>query len=279
MPNRAADRGAALALNPPAELVSWGIVVADFNADGRDDLFVTQGELNRRDPAQARAHYNALLLQGEDGRFASHSEEIGIPPFQERGGAIDSARAALPADLDGDGSLDLLITALDGPPALLREIPQRAHRPTRCTLRPRPSVVPSWGYGYKVQAADGQRQRSGIQGQVRSGLSPWIVTSTRRGQLIFPSGAAIPFDCGDAASIQVIEPAWLTAAWADGSWTVRLDPAVVMVEHVETWLQTDGRWQEAAHQTVAGVVRVQAPDDAYLMLRLNGRWIDRVFRR
>ncbi|MEE2837121.1 MAG: VCBS repeat-containing protein [Myxococcota bacterium] len=209
----APDWRADLSMNQGAALYSWGVVVDDFNRDGRDDLFVAQGSVKGGRPFDYRAHEDVILLQGQ-GRFSAHSAEVGIPPFTTDDSGderyVYASRAALKTDWDYDGLLDLMVTSLEGAPRILREVPLASHDGFRCTLIPRARYAPGFGTGYRVKA-NGAERAWDSQGQIRSGASPFIVTPYNAGHLRFPSGALIPYDCaGRTGPVLVVEPDWLS---------------------------------------------------------------------
>ncbi len=87
----------------------WGGVFMDPNNDGYKDIFVAQGD--RWNPGQtdlpdgspARFDVPLRLLQQEGGRFTDIASSIGLE-------AEGSFRSVLPADINGDGVEDLLVT-------------------------------------------------------------------------------------------------------------------------------------------------------------------------
>jgi hypothetical protein len=82
---------------------AYGVVVADFDGDGNEDLFLTQN-LFALEPTTARIDAGrGLLLRGDGhGRFAAvPGQESGIMMYGE-------GRGAAAADYDGDGRVDLL---------------------------------------------------------------------------------------------------------------------------------------------------------------------------
>ena len=89
-------------------------VVADFNRDGIQDLFLSQNFFGTRYDASRMDAGRGLLLIGDgNGGFRSTSaSESGVALYEEQ-------RGATAADLDGDGDADLIITQRNGPAAIL----------------------------------------------------------------------------------------------------------------------------------------------------------------
>ena len=87
--------------------VGFGATAADFDLDGRTDLFVANGHIRslRTAPELLAPQADRLFLGGAEG-FDEASSALPGPP---RGG-----RGAVAADLDGDGDDDLLVVDREG---------------------------------------------------------------------------------------------------------------------------------------------------------------------
>jgi hypothetical protein len=99
--------------------LAWGNAFVDLDHDGREDLFVANGhvypEVDQRDTGTTFRQRNSLYHNVDGTRFEEIGERAG-PGLQ----LVKTSRALLPADVDGDGDVDLLVTSLDDTPDLLR---------------------------------------------------------------------------------------------------------------------------------------------------------------
>jgi len=97
----------------------WGNGIVDLNNDGWKDLFVAcadvmdaQGEFGPKVPMA-----NAVFVNLKDGRFAD-----GSPGAGAEFGRKAVHRGAAFGDIDNDGRVDVVVTALDGPLELWRNV-------------------------------------------------------------------------------------------------------------------------------------------------------------
>lgn len=96
--------------------LAFGTVAMDWDRDGRMDLFNATGHVHGL-PDSPGTMPPQLLRQREDGRFVDVSAAVGAGYFA---GAW-LGRAAAAADFDEDGDLDLAVSHVGAPVALLRD--------------------------------------------------------------------------------------------------------------------------------------------------------------
>lgn len=96
------------------QFVGWGTVFFDFDRDGDEDLFVANGHVLRR-PVTAARLQPPVLLENQDAKrlvnVASLAGEYFSSPHMGRGVAA--------GDIDNDGDLDLAVSHINEPVALL----------------------------------------------------------------------------------------------------------------------------------------------------------------
>jgi enediyne biosynthesis protein E4 len=93
--------------------VTWGLVFADLNMDGWEDLYVPAGSLSLE--AEHRFQPDALFVNDSRGRFLDMSHPSGTAdPLMTRSAAL--------ADVDRDGRMDMFVVNQAGPARLLRNV-------------------------------------------------------------------------------------------------------------------------------------------------------------
>jgi len=114
------DRAGATRLSKPTTTaLTFGLLFADFNLDGFEDLILANGhiepEIEHIRETWEFAQRPQVFLNNRTGQFVEVTDRAGAPFASKIVG-----RSVAAADIDGDGDLDVLLTANGGPAKLLR---------------------------------------------------------------------------------------------------------------------------------------------------------------
>ena len=159
----------------------WGVGLEDFDNDGKKDLFVAQGHvLDNVEKIDPSLHYWELPLvaMNHDGRF-ERADSGSTSPAAGRGAAF--------GDLNNDGSQDVVMTILGGPPQVFYG---RAGKQHWLTISLRGTRSNRDGFGARVR----------VNGQTRFATSAGSYISSSDKRLHFGLGAA------ETAKIEVAWP-------------------------------------------------------------------------
>ena len=106
-------------VTPSLSYLGWGTAFADFDNDGRLDLFVANGhvypEIDGRGRGSTYRQRKQLFRNLGQGRFRDVSDEVKGGLLLER-----SSRGAAFGDVDNDGDVDVLVVNMNDRPTLLR---------------------------------------------------------------------------------------------------------------------------------------------------------------
>ena len=191
-------------------MAGYSAIIADFDNDGWKDLFFSRGDVQAHaaDNAPPVEQPNAVFRNLGGGRFAALTAEAGFadaPPGRHRGAAV--------GDFDGDGRLDLAVTAM-GKHAVV--------------WRNRGSTDASW-LAVKLEGVVSVRDGIGATVEVAvDGRTYWNNATTSFG---YASSSAGPLHLGLGAAKG---PARVTIRWPSGAVqtveAVRLRQSVVIRE-------------------------------------------------
>ena len=106
-------------------MAGWGTGACDLDNDGRKDLFAANSHVSEN--AEAYMHYryrqaNAVFQAGADGRFRDVTAQAG--PAMRRARAH---RGCAFGDFDDDGRVDVVVSAIGEPPAVLYNVTEGGH--------------------------------------------------------------------------------------------------------------------------------------------------------
>jgi hypothetical protein len=180
---------------PTRPQLSFGLLLLDYDLDGRLDLFQTNGHLEDEiNEVQSSQHYRQpaqLFWNAGSGRGPCFR----IVP-SDRGGDLGNAivgRGASAADVDGDGDLDLLITQPQDVPVLLRNDQDLGHHWLRVSLLDETTANRNAIGGWIEVLAGGVLQRRGV-----------MPTKSYLSQVELP----VTFGLGGADSIDSMRVIW-----------------------------------------------------------------------
>jgi enediyne biosynthesis protein E4 len=172
------------------EALKWGCSFLDFDLDGDADLVIVNGHIYPQVDSAPELHESyrqrPILLRNDKGRLMDISRRAGPGML-----LAVSARGLAVGDYDDDGDLDLLVTAIDSPPLLLRNDTPRSGHWVKLRLLNRHG---SPAVGARVILTSGGRSQVR---EVRSGSS-------------YASQSALEahFGLGTAARIDALEVRW-----------------------------------------------------------------------
>jgi enediyne biosynthesis protein E4 len=191
------DRTVRSGLAPPGSRgTGFGTVMADFDHDGAVDVVAVNGRVARGQPVAEEtlgqfwsqyAERNQLFAGAGAGRFRDVSSRdralCGVPGVY---------RGLACGDVNGDGALALLVTALAGPARLYR------------------NVAPDRGHGLLVRAIDPvlNRDAHGAEVTVRAGGRRWVRWTNPGYSYLCSNDPRAHFGLGTVGQVDAIEVLW-----------------------------------------------------------------------
>ena len=180
--------GLAATLGP---YLGWGVGFVDADNDGLLDLFMANGHIYpdiARTGTSTYRQRNQMFRHLPNGRFRHVTDEVGGALTIEK-----SYRGAAFGDYDNDGDIDVVISALDDRPTLLRNDTTGGHW---FTMRLEGTTSNRSAIGAKVTIEAGGRRQVA---EVRSG-----------GSYISHNDSRVHFGLGDATGVDSVTVRWPT---------------------------------------------------------------------
>ena len=166
----------------------WHPAFGDVDLDGRDDLFVSKGNVEQM-PGLAMDDPDSLLMQRADGTFRERSVEAGVA-------STARGRGAALADLDLDGRLDLVVAQRRAPMLAYRNVTEAPGAWLGIALSqpgPNRNAVGAWieveadGRRWSREVTVGGGHAGGVAGPEHFGLGE---AQEARARVIWPDGVA-----------------------------------------------------------------------------------------
>jgi hypothetical protein len=203
------DRVFEAGLGAYMSYVGWGVHLIDVDHDGRRDLLMTNGHVYPEADQIPDVDYrqpHLLYRNVGGGRFKDISSSSG-PGIRERW----SSRGSAAGDLDGDGTLEIVVNNLGARPSLLKNLaPQKNWLLVRCVgVKSNRDAI-----GARVYVHVGDRR---LSGEVQGGTSFVSQDDSRlhfglgsdasyaRVEVLWPGGAREVFAGGAVNRVVVVE--------------------------------------------------------------------------
>ena len=190
----------------------WHTQFEDVNNDGRYDLFIAKGNVDRM-PDFAQKDPNNLLLQKEDGTFMESGDKAGILSFRNH-------RGAQLVDLNLDGKLDLVVVARRENVQIWRNVSNNLGHFLEVKLAQDGGNRNAIGAWVEVKEADGKVMRrenfvggghaSGAAGFLHFGLGAQTASQIR---VQWPDGTQSDWQDVKADEFYVVEKGKAPMAW------------------------------------------------------------------
>jgi hypothetical protein len=165
--------------------VGWGTGFLDVDHHGWEDLFIAHGHTLEFPVGGATRRQRPVLLRNEGGRFRDVSEQAGdyfSEPHNARGAAL--------GDLDNDGRIDLIISHMNEPVTVLRNV----------------ALSGRW-LGVEL-AGGGHRDIVGARVVLEAGGQRWTRFAKGGGSFASSSDRRLVFGLGDVGRVDRVEVYW-----------------------------------------------------------------------
>jgi enediyne biosynthesis protein E4 len=166
----------------------YSVNIADFDNDGWKDIFVSRGDVASPNMAdRLPVDQPNTIFRNMNGTWAALTDEAGftaVPPKRHRGAAV--------ADFNGDGKLDLVVTALSAPAEIwINDSPAGHH----------------W-LEVSLQGTKSNRDGIGARIKVTAGGKVQFNHMTTASGYASSSATPVHFGLGDTKNVEEIEIRW-----------------------------------------------------------------------